>query len=75
MKISYSPEVDIAYIKLGKGKYKISEQKAGGDVVVDFSVEGKVIGLEIFYASKVVPELVKNFDGSRKRKEINFAAN
>ena len=75
MKISYSPDVDIAYIKLGKGKYKISEQRAKGDIVVDFSDKGKIIGLEIFYASKVAPELVRQFEGAKKLKEINFAAN
>jgi uncharacterized protein YuzE len=72
MKITYSPEADIAYIKLGRGKYDISHEKEDG-VVVDVSKSGKIIGFEIMYASKTMPQIVRQFEGAKKFKELNFA--
>ncbi len=58
MRIRYDSEVDAIYISLGKGEYLESEEIEDG-VVVDFSKEGKVIGLEILNASAKLKELEK----------------
>lgn len=73
MKVTYSPEADIAYIKIGKGKYDISQGKDDG-VLVDVSKSGKIIGFEIMYASKTAPQIVKLFQGEKRQKEISFAS-
>lgn len=58
MKITYSSDVDIAYIELESGKYSISKELAGG-VVVDMSKNGKILGFEVYKASKKLPSFIK----------------
>ena len=59
MKIIYDPETDSLYIKLtSKGSYRESEEIDEG-IIVDYSDEGKVIGIEILNARKKLEE-VKN---------------
>lgn len=58
MKITHDKTIDVAYIELEPGKYKVSKELAGG-IVVDMSKEGKILGLEIYDASKRTPNLVK----------------
>ena len=50
MKVRYDRETDAIYIKLGEGKYLESEEIEKG-VVVDYSKDGKVIGIEILNIS------------------------
>lgn len=61
MKITYDKKVDAMYIKLRKGRYDHSK-KVTGDILVDVSKKGEVLGLEILDASrnigKVKPEKV-----------------
>ena len=58
VKITHSPDVDIAYIKLESGKYSVSRELSAG-VVVDMSKNGKILGFEIYEASKRIPSILK----------------
>ena len=52
MKITYDKSVDAMYIKLNeKLKYKTSK-KISDDVLIDYSKDGEVIGIEVLTASK-----------------------
>lgn len=52
MKITYDKAVDAMYIKLNeKASYKESK-KVSEDVIIDYSQDGLIIGLEILAASK-----------------------
>lgn len=73
MKITYDRKVDAMYIKLRKGRYDHSK-KVTDDILVDVSMKGEILGLEILEASKnigkVKPEKVAvEFTG------LPFAAN
>ena len=58
MKITHNPDVDMAYIKLEPGKHSTSRELAGG-VVVDETKDGKILGFEIYNASKRIPKFIK----------------
>ena len=49
--MTYDPDADAAYIHLGKGK--IDRQEEYGPFTCDLDAEGRVIGIEILFASKV----------------------
>lgn len=53
MKMDYFPETDSLYIKLKEGTYLESEEIASG-FVVDFDVDGNVMGLDIDFASNLI---------------------
>jgi uncharacterized protein YuzE len=50
--ITYDPEADAAYFYVGRGK--IDHQKEHGPFICDVDTEGKVIGIEVLFASKVL---------------------
>jgi uncharacterized protein YuzE len=50
--ITYDPEADAAYIYLGRGK--IVETAEAGPFIYDVDAQGRVIGIEILAASKVL---------------------
>lgn len=50
--MTYDPEADAAYIYLGTGKIDHTEE--AGPFIYDVDVEGRVIGVEILSASKVL---------------------
>jgi uncharacterized protein YuzE len=50
--MSYDPEADAAYIYLARGK--IDRQEIIGDFVADVDADGRILGLEILFASKVL---------------------
>lgn len=52
MKITYDKSTDAMYIKLNdKLTYK-SSKKVSDDVLIDYSDQGKIIGVEVLTASK-----------------------
>jgi uncharacterized protein YuzE len=51
MKITYDKSVDAMYIKLNEKLAYKSSKKISEDVLVDYSKDGKVIGVEILTAS------------------------
>ena len=50
--MTYDPDADAVYIYLGRGE--IERQEEAGPFVYDVDAEGRVIGLEILSASKVL---------------------
>jgi uncharacterized protein YuzE len=52
MKITYDKSVDAMYIKLNEKLAYKSSKKISDDVLIDYSKDGKVIGVEILAASK-----------------------
>ena len=50
MKIKYDPNADAIYIQFQEGKYEISKE-IEEDIIVDYTNEGKVIGIEILNIS------------------------
>jgi uncharacterized protein YuzE len=50
--MTYDPEADAAYIYLGRGT--IYRQEEPGPFIHDVDVEGRIIGIEILSASKVL---------------------
>lgn len=51
MRIEYDPEVDALYVRLADSKIIESEEVKPG-IVLDFDVDGNVVGLEVLSASK-----------------------
>ncbi len=52
MKITYDKSVDAMYIKLNEKVAYQSSKKVTDDVLIDYSKDGKVVGVEILAASK-----------------------
>jgi uncharacterized protein YuzE len=52
MKITYDKKVDAMYIKLNEKLVYKSSKKISDDVLIDYSKDGKIIGVEILTASK-----------------------
>jgi uncharacterized protein YuzE len=50
--MTYDPEADAAYIYLGRGK--VAETKQQGPFLYDVDASGKILGIEILAASKVL---------------------
>ncbi|MGY6707190.1 MAG: DUF2283 domain-containing protein [Rhizobiaceae bacterium] len=50
--ITHDPEADAVYIRLGHGK--VFETDEAGPFIYDVDTEGRVIGIEILHASKVL---------------------
>ncbi len=55
MKIRYDPEADAMYIHFQEGEYDISKELAEG-IVVDYSKDGKILGIEIINALRHIPK-------------------
>lgn len=53
MTLRYDPEADAVYIKLADGDYDESEEVSPG-VILDFTKDGQVMGIEILNASKTL---------------------
>jgi len=57
MKIIYDPEVDALYIRFSsQGRYAESEEIEDG-VIVDYSEDGKIVGIEILNVKKKLEEI------------------
>ncbi len=54
MKIKYDPEGDAMYILFQEGKYDISKE-IGSGIIIDYTKEGKIIGIEILEVSRRMP--------------------
>lgn len=53
MKVRYDSEIDAMFIKFQEGEYEFSKE-VGDGIVIDFSKDGKVLGIEILDASEKV---------------------
>ena len=54
MKISYDAEVDAMYIRFGDEKVQVTTQRLSEDVAVNYSPDGRIVGIEILDASEYV---------------------
>ncbi len=52
MKITYDKSVDAMYIKLNEKLTYKSSKKISEDVLIDYSEDGRIIGVEVLTASK-----------------------
>ncbi len=50
--ITYDPEADAVYIYVGGGK--VDRQGEAGPFIYDMDAEGRIVGIEILSASKVL---------------------
>jgi uncharacterized protein YuzE len=50
MKLKYDKETDILYIRLNDLKISESDEKNG--VIIDYSIDGEVVAIEVLAASK-----------------------
>jgi uncharacterized protein YuzE len=58
MKIKYDQESDVLYISFSdEAVFESDENKPG--VILDYSNEGKIVGIEILKASKQMPQPLK----------------
>jgi uncharacterized protein YuzE len=55
MKVKYDKEVDTLYIKFSDSPVKESDEDKPG-IVLDYAVDGSIVGIEIMDASKRFPE-------------------
>ena len=62
-KVSYDPEEDILHVYLG---VSISDSFQQGDYVIDFSKDNRIVGVEIFNASRNV------FAGIQQPEELDI---
>ncbi|MDP2365176.1 MAG: DUF2283 domain-containing protein [Ignavibacteria bacterium] len=53
MKFNYYPETDSLYIELSVKESADSKEIAEG-IVIDFDTDGKIVGIDIDHASKIV---------------------
>ncbi|MGD2250565.1 MAG: DUF2283 domain-containing protein [Candidatus Methanofastidiosia archaeon] len=59
MKITYDPKIDVVYIQFQEGEYTISKE-IGDGIVVDYTEDKKVMGIEILEVSQKMP--LKNIE-------------
>ena len=59
MKITYDPKIDAIYIQFQEGEYNISKE-IGDGIVLDYTEDGKVMGIEILEVSQKMP--LKNIE-------------
>ncbi|MFH0800591.1 MAG: DUF2283 domain-containing protein [Pseudomonadota bacterium] len=52
MKLSYDPSVDAAYIRFEEGKFEVTTQRLSEDIAVNYSADGRIVGIEILSASE-----------------------
>lgn len=58
MKIKYDQESDVLYISLSDEPVHESDENKPG-VILDYSDNGKIVGIEILRASKQLPQPLK----------------
>ncbi|MBU7046429.1 MAG: DUF2283 domain-containing protein [Theionarchaea archaeon] len=59
MRITYDPKADAVYIQFQEGEYSISKE-IDDDIVLDYTEDGKIMGIEILEASQKMP--LKNIE-------------
>ena len=68
MKFRYDKVVDALSIRFNSQPYKESEEVSDG-VIFDYDQKGKIVGIEILDASKILP---KNFQKEPRKRQIEF---
>lgn len=70
MKISYDKKTDAMYVSFKKGRYNYTK-KVTESVLVDFSKENKVLGLEILDVSKNIGKVTSLKEETQKHKSLS----
>jgi len=52
MKVTYDKETDVIYIQFKQEKISESDEDKKGEMIVDYAVDGSVIGIEVLNASE-----------------------
>ncbi len=68
MKLHYDKKIDALSIRFNNEPYQESEEVQSG-VIFDYDRKGKIIGIEILDASKILP---KNFQKASAKKQVAF---
>jgi uncharacterized protein YuzE len=63
MKLNYDNKVDALSIRFNANSYAESDEISDG-VIFDYDKKGKIVGIEILNASKILPREVKNISSS-----------
>ncbi len=50
--MTYDPEADAIYIRIGKGK--VDQTDEAGPFIYDLNADGQILGIEILFASKTL---------------------
>jgi uncharacterized protein YuzE len=50
--MTYDPEADAVYLYVGNGK--IDHQEKHGSLICDVDAEGRIVGIEVLFASRVL---------------------
>lgn len=61
MKFSYHPDTDSLYIHLSES-VSVESEEVAPNIVLDFDEQGKVVGIDIDHASKIVNFQKLEFD-------------
>ena len=51
MKVTYDNEPDVMYIQFKQEKVSESDGDKNGEMIIDYAVDGSIIGLEVLNAS------------------------
>ena len=55
MRITYDPEADALYIAFRKDPSVAETHQVNDDISVDLDEQGRIVGLEVLFASKQIP--------------------
>ncbi|QUS38191.1 DUF2283 domain-containing protein [Tardiphaga alba] len=50
--MTYDPEADAIYIRIGKGK--VDQTEEAGPFIYDLNADGQILGIEILFVSKML---------------------
>ena len=73
MKISYDTEVDLLYIRFDTEKQKVNTKIINDNIILDLSMDGKLVGIEIIEASQLI-KLEQLFPIHKEKFETNLIA-
>ena len=58
IKIDYDPELDAGYLALSPEQESIKQIPLNEDIIVDYGVNGEIVGIEILNLSQKTPVLI-----------------
>lgn len=61
MKVTYDKETDVLYIQFKTEQVIESDEDKSGEMIIDYALNGSIIGIEVLNASKKL-SLIQKFD-------------
>jgi uncharacterized protein YuzE len=52
MKVTYDKEVNAVYIQFKDAKINESDEDKNGSIIIDYAVDGSIVGIEVLNASE-----------------------